>query len=311
VPDNSLVPWHVNHPPRDVCLRPGLNFHFGDTTDKETRHWHGEVHDRFRLILVLDGYLEIRFGHKTLILGRGSDAEPGPNMALVSLETTESFSRHAIAGNYCRRLSIGVSGEWLTHTFSSVQEERLLNKRWRHLDVAAWQASASSLMMAEEMLDISERPPELGGIVRESRALSLLLEAFGQCHKVNAEHQERFSCVQTPVPEKWMLFREWIISHAASALTIDYLAGHMSTTPSTLQRKFKVFFNETVFDCIHSARLELGMKKLLTGSQPITSIAMDVGYGCSASFCTAFKKQFGMTPSQARTRHAASLVMQP
>ncbi|MEP1386114.1 MAG: AraC family transcriptional regulator [Paraglaciecola sp.] len=299
--DYSVVtPWNSKHPASDVRLRPGLNFHYGDETDSQDHQWVGTVEDRFRLVVVLNGRVKLTFGDKKIELGGEEYVDTHVNMALVSLESPVQFCRQAIKDNYCCRVSIGVSDRWLFQAFDNITEGAKLLRSWRHLDIVTWQASQEALKLAEDMIKPKPVSHALSGIFRENRAISLMLEALTY-NVAPTENATDAFLVNVEVPAKWQGFRQWILLHAAENLTIDMLATNMNTTTSTLQRQFKQHFNQTVFEFINICRLELGMKRLLTTRSSITSIAMEVGYSGSASFCTAFKRYFGLTPSQART----------
>lgn len=290
----SMMPWHSRHPACDIILRPGLNLHFGDTTDGDNRVLRGEVQDRFRLIVVLEGLLDIGFGSKRLKLGEQE------NVALVSLQTYETFTRYSVKGRYCKRISIGVSMEWLQQSFTTFEQKAWLSRRWRHLDIVRWRASSEELTLANELICPPDSSPMLKGLARESRTIALLLNGFNRVPEKALQSLPGSSIKQT-VPANWLAFRDWLETHATEPLCLQDLSVHMNTTPSTLQRKFKTYFNETVFEFIQSCRLQISMKKLLTSNDSITCIAHDVGYSGSASFCTAFKNHFGITPKKART----------
>ncbi|MEP1444560.1 MAG: helix-turn-helix transcriptional regulator [Paraglaciecola sp.] len=298
-PTELIFPWHCLHPAIDQNLRPGLNFHFGDEVDTRTHRWCGDVDDRFRLIVVLEGKLDLRFSQQKVMLSNTSDDPLAPSVALVSMHSPVSFTRESYQGNYCRRISIGVSEQWLQYAFAGNSTGIKMMQEWQHLDVALWQADENILTLAENMLQKWQGQPALKNIYLESRAIELMLNAF--THKAKVRQSEKMAQPPTLIiPEQWLSFSQWLQKNAINPLNIETLAAQMSTTVSTLQRQFKHYFGQTVFEFIQTCRLELAMRKLLSNEDSITRVALDIGYGSSASFCTAFKRHFGMTPTQAR-----------
>lgn len=66
------------------------------------------------------------------------------------------------------------------------------------------------------------------------------------------------------------------------------------------QRLFKRFFNETISSFQKRIKLDSAYKRLVYTSDSIKNIAYDVGYQNQSSFNIAFKKQFDITPCEAR-----------
>jgi len=50
---------------------------------------------------------------------------------------------------------------------------------------------------------------------------------------------------------------QWLRRHAGEPLSIEQIARHMNTTPTTLQRHFRQALGMTVFDFLQQERLRL------------------------------------------------------
>ncbi len=95
-------------------------------------------------------------------------------------------------------------------------------------------------------------------------------------------------------------------------LTLEALAGIACFSPFHFHRIFAAHVGETLFEHIRRIRLESAARRLLASSEPITSIALDAVYDTPASFAKAFKKYYGVAPSEYRaTRGAASPSIDP
>lgn len=75
------------------------------------------------------------------------------------------------------------------------------------------------------------------------------------------------------------------------------------------QRIFKALTNETLKTYIRSRRLANSLDKLLRSDERIIDIAMCAGYESQESFARAFKKAFGMTPTDYRKLGDKSLFL--
>lgn len=93
-----------------------------------------------------------------------------------------------------------------------------------------------------------------------------------------------------------------IESQFSSDLTLNYLAGIISITPTYLCRLFKNVFGISPVIYIKNVRMEKA-KTLLREEKlmPISSIANQCGFADSSYFGKVFKKSFGITPEYFRT----------
>ncbi|RZF90172.1 AraC family transcriptional regulator [Pseudoalteromonas sp. CO302Y] len=293
--------WHPNHPAEDKQLRPGLNFHFGDEVEDENKVWRGAVNDRFRLIIVLNGKLGLSYGDKQLCLS----SEPHTNIhnaALVSCQTPELFSRQSFQGNACKRVSIGISSEWVENTFdhySGVQEHL---QAMPHLHYISWSVSHYCAHIAAEMLTYQNCPIALQSIFLESKTLEIIAEAVSHLHK-DMEFVKPPTQHQPKVKGQLLELKKFIQSHPSETHNIADLAARVNMTISTLQRQFKQQFSLTVFEYIHKVRMVNAYLAIKASERRITQIAGDVGYDNAGNFATAFRRHFGMSPSKLRDQN--------
>lgn len=96
------------------------------------------------------------------------------------------------------------------------------------------------------------------------------------------------------------------IHHAKKILTtqLEYppslceLAQQVGVSVRTLQRGFSALFNTTVMGYLTQQRLENAQRLLRQGDHKVVEVANLVGYGHLGNFAAAFKRQYGITPSQ-------------
>lgn len=82
---------------------------------------------------------------------------------------------------------------------------------------------------------------------------------------------------------------------------IQQLAKMVSVSESKLKKDFKTMYGFPIYEYYQKARMQEAQNKLLTGRFSIKEIAMELGYSNLSNFTIAFKKEFGILPSQLLT----------
>ena len=76
------------------------------------------------------------------------------------------------------------------------------------------------------------------------------------------------------------------------------LAQQVGVSDRTLQRGFQTLFQTSVVGYLTQRRLEQAETLLRQGNLKVSEVATAVGYGNMGHFAVAFKRRFGITPSQ-------------
>lgn len=76
---------------------------------------------------------------------------------------------------------------------------------------------------------------------------------------------------------------------------------------STFEREFKIIFDTTPHKWILKKRLQLSHDLLLSTNKPVTDVYIETGFEDLAHFSKAFKKEFGLNPSEIKFTHSYSL----
>lgn len=82
--------------------------------------------------------------------------------------------------------------------------------------------------------------------------------------------------------------------------SLHELATMVGTNECTLKSAFKQEFGTTVFQCLFDHRMELASQYLLDSQLPIAEVGFLLGYDYQSHFCTAFRRKYGMSPSEYR-----------
>lgn len=94
--------------------------------------------------------------------------------------------------------------------------------------------------------------------------------------------------------------KKYIRNNAAEALDREVLADIAGFSVPHFHRIFTDHVGENIARYVRRVRLERAARKLRMGAVDITEVALAAGYRTHASFSKAFKRQFGLTPSQFR-----------
>jgi AraC family transcriptional regulator, transcriptional activator of the genes for pyochelin and ferripyochelin receptors len=115
------------------------------------------------------------------------------------------------------------------------------------------------------------------------------------------------SAIDVPQPKKQVAQSDLIFSirdHLDQSYlqpqTLKGISKHFGINEFALKKGFKKNLNTTVFDYILLKRLEHGRKLLIESNQSVQEIGSMVGYKYPNHFSAAFKKTFGVNPTELR-----------
>jgi AraC family transcriptional regulator len=108
----------------------------------------------------------------------------------------------------------------------------------------------------------------------------------------------------TPAPQRYderlAEVRQYIRAHYDEPLDRELLAAVAGYSVSHFHRIFSACMAENIAGYARRMRLERAGRKLRLGAVDITEVALAAGYDSHAAFGKAFKKQFGLSPSEFR-----------
>ncbi|HEY0655177.1 MAG TPA: AraC family transcriptional regulator, partial [Chryseosolibacter sp.] len=76
------------------------------------------------------------------------------------------------------------------------------------------------------------------------------------------------------------------------------LSKHFGTNTNKLMSLFKKLFNKSIFEYLGELRMEHARQLLLDEAMLVTEVARTVGYKNPNHFSAAFKKRYGISPSE-------------
>jgi AraC family transcriptional regulator len=94
---------------------------------------------------------------------------------------------------------------------------------------------------------------------------------------------------------------DYISNHLDEKLDLDKLSDISAISPYHFHRIMSAYLGEPIGSYIIRCRIEAGSTLLKYSSQQIDEIAYKMGYETPASFTKAFKKHFGISPTEFRS----------
>ncbi len=86
-------------------------------------------------------------------------------------------------------------------------------------------------------------------------------------------------------------------------ISVEKLAERVGLNRTTLQRVFKQMYGVTIFEYRTQVRMQESKNLLIDNDLPITEIAGICGYSNASKFSAAFKKRFGLTPTEWKNKN--------
>jgi len=127
----------------------------------------------------------------------------------------------------------------------------------------------------------------------EARFLDLFIEQQMQLVQLQARATSRDREIMYAV-------RDFLDVNYAEPPSLLALARQFGTNDFKLKKGFRELFGTTVFGYIAERRLTVAYQLLTLTDQPVQEVAEVVGFNNPAHFATAFRRKFGLRPSQVR-----------
>ncbi|QEA13058.1 helix-turn-helix transcriptional regulator [Comamonas flocculans] len=280
-------------------LRPGLQMHGEDGHEPCDLVAQAEIGAGLRLVVVLEGAVDVSYGGTRVQLSPGRKGTV--SAALVAVAKSERFTRRARRGVYSRRVSLGLDRDWLAQTGEDAATPELAHFMRHHLALHHWQPTPRAAAMAEQIVRPPPLTPLLQHIYLESRVLELVGEALGTLCLCAPVHPGT-SALRPREHQRLRELHAFLASGQADALTLAQIARHAGVNANTLQRQFRAVYGTTVVEHLRECRLQRARQALERDGITVGQAALVAGYVSAANFATAYRRRFGLSPNQARTR---------
>jgi AraC-like DNA-binding protein len=266
-------------------LRPGLALHGNELEFLQAHQSEGPLSPGLRLIIMLEGKVDARFGALPLVLGADN------RCLLVSSVEEDVLQRSITQPGYQRQVVIALEPSWFEEGGLSAMADFKSVAQFcaQHLAHRKLAPSRQILQLAEGLLQPAHRTPYLHKIHCECSALELILIALGELNHVPIKSRSRGRVAQ---------LLELLQSDAASSMSLEQMALALGSNATTLQREFRAVHGMSIFAWLRRHKLQEARLMLESDTCSVLNAALLAGYSNPANFATAFKREFGFTPRQ-------------
>lgn len=277
-----------------MALRSGLRFHATDIVDMHDLVTQAQAEPGLTIGLFLQGGASVSLGGKPFAFGEGGEFRP--HAFALNCAETDLFERRGKRGRRVCKVNINLPPDWLERQELTADDLRPLF--CGHRAVRTWSPSPRHLELAQGLLYPDPAMPFIHSLHQESLALEFVAETLRQWE-------------QRPEPAQRLGGRDlarlrracdYLDAHQDSRLHVDDVAREAGMSISGLQRLFHAAHGASVLEFARTRRLLRAREALEQGAISVTEAALNAGYTSSANFATAFKRQFGISPKDARRR---------
>ncbi|MFC7419508.1 helix-turn-helix transcriptional regulator [Iodobacter arcticus] len=268
-------------------LRPGLALHGNEIEFLQAHRSEGPLSPGLRLIMMLEGKVDARFGALPLELGADN------RCLLVSSVEDEVLQRSINQPGYQRQVVIALEPSWFEEGGLSAMADFKSVAQFctQHLAHRKLSASRQILQLANGLLQPAYRTPYLHKIYCECAALELILAALGELNQAVPIKARSRSRVAELI--------ELLQSDGACIMSLEQMALALGSNATTLQREFRAVHGMSIFAWLRRHKLQEARLTLEGEACSVLDAALLAGYSNPANFATAFKREFGFTPRQA------------
>jgi AraC-like DNA-binding protein len=274
--------WVHTHP-----MHAGATLHLVNVHDREAHRISAELPPGLRIAWVLEGQADIGYGSRRITM----PAAPA-RVHMVSIARQESFVRHARPGGREAAVSLCLTPEWLdAMELGGIPPGE-------HLRHRAWAGAPELHGVLRSLLSPPPATPQVQRLHREGcfqllagHALRALAQPGGAARPLPAHRRRQVEGIV-----------HLIDSGAADGMGLAEIARSAHMSVATMQRHFQQVHGFGVFEYLRRHRLRQAWRAIVELGLDIETAAWQAGYQHASNFSTAFRRQFGVSPAQARRR---------
>jgi AraC-like DNA-binding protein len=282
-------------------VRQGLFLHAGDRIE-EPAVVPSTQDAGLSCIFFLDGQVAARFGDRRVEF-RGGGPGRAIDAAAVLRTRRENFQRINEWRQAVQHVVVTATPEWLEGEGLELAGARRGDAldRQPHLSTFRWSPSARLTSLVHGVFQQSVYVPELQHLYFEGHAIGIVVETLGAMLQAERDPAgprglSRHDGVRL------QRARDYIAANLDLSLTVPQVAREAGASPSALQRLFRRVEGCSLFEYVRRLRLERAHAALCAEGSSVQAASVLAGYTSAANFATAFRRAYGITPSEARQR---------
>ncbi|BES73164.1 AraC family transcriptional regulator [Marinobacter nanhaiticus D15-8W] len=290
-PQTSLLTGYM----RVTELEPGMHLRLADIHDHFGLTTRAELPAGVKIALVVSGHARVKYGRQ--------DAELGPSgssVGLVSiLPTPDRFVRQGRIDGHERTITLSLTPQWLAQRGLG----RLLEPGHRGTPrLIHWTPSDTLLSTAQGLFSPSptDRSAPLYHLHLSGFALTLASEALKHTQAIEQSAIDEPAASRRRLDPRLAKLMALIDSGQARKSTQAELARQLGMSLSNLQRRFRDQCGEALGHYLRRHALGVAREALVRERVSVEIAAELAGYTSASNFTTAFRREFGITPSDCR-----------
>jgi AraC-like DNA-binding protein len=286
-----------------AALRPGLVLYRRRVRDLLDMQTSVTMAPGLQITFLVAGETEISYGTLDLRLGPRQDnhGRVRNQATVVALAEADTFRRRWRCGREETKVSMSLAPAWLdSGAFAESHAlDRVREFRHHHLAQQQWEPSARAQALAHQIAHPPAFTAPFRNLYLEARTIEFATEALMVIAREPALAKAPLAAREHRRLRELMA---WLDSRAAETLTLDDIAREAAMSPAALQRAFRAFSGQSLFEYLRARRLDAARLALERDGASVAAAAELAGYTSPNNFATAFKRRFGCTPRGTRLR---------
>ncbi|WP_039057594.1 AraC family transcriptional regulator [Enterobacter sp. Bisph1] len=235
------------------------------------------------MLVVLEGSVMLRLNGEAFVVRAG--------MAFTArLSEQQVMNASHLADRHLRTLSLGVSP---AQGWSSPLLNALLQQWEAHgAPTLLWQVPGFLLSGLQQTQQTSIPP-----LSRQLMLEGIMLQLLGNALSQRIQGQPKRTPALCGAEQRLENVRRLLEQHPEKEYSLATLAQLAAMSSSSLRVKFRQAYGQSVFDYLRDCRLDLARRYLAEGYS-VQQAAWKSGYQHATNFSTAFRRRYGMAPSE-------------
>jgi AraC-like DNA-binding protein len=283
---------------RHIHVPNGLHAYIMDCTLHQD--WHVHVNKAAEEYYTLR-FDELAIPHSLAIsVAEEKIREKNTNKALAYLTSSRyNWSYEGAEGCTWKGLHIVFSKQWLAQYFEVERVEEVLSAyislKAESINIVPLDARYRKWI--KTICHVEDSNP-LRTTILQNRMMLLIERFFSSLFEKMSNPAYRLPLTHEDIARVMHIERLLTRNVLQTPPSIQQLAKIAAVSESKLKKDFKTMYSFPIYEYFQKARMHAAQDKLLTGKFSVKEVAMELGYSNLSNFTIAFKKEFGILPSQ-------------